>query len=287
MRIFLLVSSLVLAFATQGLAFEQNLVSTRALALQGGTASPYDNSAIFLNPAGVTLNNRYDMSSVGWLDQSTDQQLLHLSVVDGRTSPEIGAGLGWNRYTANTLPQDDIALALAQRYTTGALGIAGHYRIDRERFDVSGGKVKKTDLNLDVGVLFDPADQMLKLALVGLNLFDPPEKVTTVQREFVAGLGSRWLNLFEITGDVIYAPSAGKGRTVSWTVGGEVAPMPFFALRGSYGQFPAGPDRVGHWAAGIGAGVPNEFRVGYAYRHPIGVGTGGTHAAELALYFLP
>lgn len=255
------------------------LTSTRALALQGGAGSPYDNGAIYGNPAGVALNPRYDLSAFGRLQNaSEDNRSINVSIVDSMSSADIGAGLGWNRELGTRLPKDDIALALSQKYTVGALGVTGHYRYDRERL------ARKSDVNLDAGFFISTLNQHLNIGILGSNLAPTPKAVHDVHRRWVAGIGSRWADIVEVTGDLGYNPGFKSGTRFDWAAGIEVTPLPYASVRGGYAHVPSGPERQARWSAGVGGGIPQQFKAGYTYLEPVGHPENAVHAAEITAY---
>jgi hypothetical protein len=258
-------------------AFSEELAGTRTLALQGAHASPYDNAAIFTNAAGTAANSRYDVSAFGDLQRHTENRLVHLSVVDSLSSPQLGGGLGWNRTIGKELPRDDIAMALAQRYPYGAFGVTGHYRIDRERS-------RRTDVNMDAGILLHGFGDKLMFGAAGYNLTPAPKTVHNVHRRYTAGLASRWFDLFEVTADGGYNPGFAKGTKWDWAAGAEISPLPYFAIRGGYGQFPSGPDRKPQFTAGLGAGSAGDFKVGYTYKQVVGDPQHAVHAADVSVF---
>lgn len=251
------------------------LFATRAMALQGGTASPRDNASLFLNPAGAGMYPRYDFSAFGRLQQGTPDRLFGVSVIDSKTS-EIGGGVAWVRDTGDTLPKDDFVAAAAQRYAKGTIGFSGHYRIDRTR-------KKRTDLNADTGFVIDPWAEKAKLAVVSYNMFDPPKGVDNVKRKYAVGLGSRLFDLFEITADGAY--TAGRKEIWEWSAGVDVFAVPYVSFLAGFGQGPIGPNRKERISGGITAGAPDEFRVGYAYRRTLDAEGAAFHAVELSLFF--
>lgn len=268
---------LVLALAAAAPAAAEELAGVRALALQGGRASPSDNASIFLNPAGTALAPRYDFTAYGALERATDNRLVHLSLVDSKTSAQLGAGVGWNRGISARRPTDDIGVAVSQKYPLGAFGVGFHYRTDRER-------VKRSDMNGDSGFVIDPWEGKFKAAVVSYNLFDPPKGVRNVHRRHAVGFASRWLELFEVTADGGYNPGQ-RYNHFDFAGGVEVTPDELISLRASYGQFPTGPRRQHRAAGGFALILAEEGDLGYTYRQTIGDPEHATHAAEVSLMF--
>lgn len=252
------------------------LFATRAAALQGGLASPRDNASIFLNPAGVSMYNRYDFSVFGRLQQGTPDRLFGLSLVDSKTSGEIGGGIAWVRDTGDTLPKDDFAAAASQNYAKGSIGFTGHYRIDRTR-------KKRADVNMDTGFVIDPWAEKFKMAVVSYNLIDPPKDVDNVHRKYAVGLGSRLFDVFEIVADGAY--TAGRNEVWEWSAGVDVFVVPYVSFLAGFGQGPIGPNRKERVSGGITAGLPEDFRLGYAYVRTLGADGAAFHAAELSMFF--
>jgi hypothetical protein len=275
MRIVLL--ALLATLALSSFARAEDLVGVRALALQGGRASPNDNASIFLNPAGTALVPRYDFTAFGQYQRNTPDRIVHLSLLDSKTSKELGAGIGWNRGVGKHLPTDDFDFAVAQKYPLGSFGVGIHYRLDRER-------ARRSDVNTDTGFVVDPWEGHLKMAAVSYNTFDPPKTVHNVHRRHAIGLASRWMDLFELTADAVYKPGDAVGM-FEWSAGGELTPDEMVSIRTSFGQVPAGRNRNNRVAAGLELVLPDEADLGYTYLLTLGDPQHAVHAAELSVFF--
>lgn len=270
--------ALFLIWAARGSAEE--FATARALALQGGHASPADNGTLFLNPAGVALYPRYDLTTSGRAAEPGRARDLGVSIVDSVTQSPVGGGIGWFRRAGGRRPADDWALALAQRYGSGsALGLAYHYRMDRER---SG---RLSDMNLDVGFIVDELGGHAKVSLAGYNLFNPPQGIHDVHRRYVLGIASRWFDVFELMASGGYNPGFAKGARFDTSLGAEVF-LPYVSLRGSYGQFPSGPLRSERWAAGLSGGEPGAWKIGYVYASAVRASP-AYHGVDVTIEFRP
>jgi hypothetical protein len=259
-------------------AAEQGRVSTRSQAMQGGIAAPWDNAAVYLNPAGTVLNPRYEFTGYGELETGVRDRTLALSIVDSVTIGELGGGVAWRRDTGGRLPRDDYAFAMAQHYPgNSAVGLAVRYRVDRER-------ERRSDWNLDLGGVYDAFEGLVKAGAVVQNIFSPPEGAEDVMRRFSGGLGSLLFGVAQITADLGYTPElADTGFAYDWSVGAEVFLAERFALRGGYGQVPQEGAPRTQWSVGAGVIEPGAFGVGYALTQPIAEG-GTSHALELTVF---
>ena len=112
----------IIALLLPHAAWGEELTSTRGRALQGPYASPNDNGSIQINPAGVALNPRYDISLTGMAPAHSRQREFNLAIVDSLTAGNIGGGVSWNRITGDGVPRDDFAFSMAQRYRPGVTG---------------------------------------------------------------------------------------------------------------------------------------------------------------------
>jgi hypothetical protein len=257
----------------------QHAPSARAMALQGGLAAPSDNAALFLNPAGAGIRPRYEISLATHLvrDGAPPDRGFNLSILDSKTTGEIGGGVAWRRDTGGRLPADDFVFALAQKYGFGsAFGVAFHYRIDRER-------ARRSDMNLDSGMVIDQLGGLLKIGAVVKNIFNPPEGAENVNRLFGLGLGSRFADLIELTVDATYTPELPEGNRFAWNTGLEGWIGSVVALRGGYGQSPMGANRQSRWSLGAGFGQPGDFQAGYAFVSEI-ERSQITHALDLSVF---
>ncbi len=274
---------LTLAFSAALLAavpvHADELVDVRSQAMQGGLAAPRGNASIHLNPAGVALGKRYEISTFAKSRPDRPEIVSDVSIMDSLTTGEVGGGLSWQRRTGGQLPTDDFGLAMAQNYGTSSFGIGAHYVIDRERQSAGG---ERTDWNFDLGVVVDELEGMLKVGAAVYNILNAPKGTVDGERTFAAGLASAWAETFQITADIWYRPDAAV-HPVSWSTGLEVWPIEYLQLYGGYGQFPAGPDRSGRWSVGTTAGEPGYWQIGYAFVKPTG-SDDPTHAASLSIF---
>lgn len=174
-----------------------DLSRARALALGNAfRAVATSNDAIFLNPAGMAVGQRYAVDGSFTLSPAVDGKLWSFSVVDSKTSA-IAAGAAYSVLRGDGLEGPvkgsvanlGIAVPLAG---IGSLGFGGKY-LKFDRPDPSNA------VTLDVGLLLRLAGQ-LSAAAVAYNVID----VRSDEAPFGAGFGLSYGDdvTFRLAGDV-------------------------------------------------------------------------------------
>ena len=174
-----------------------DLSRARALAMGNAfRAVATSNDAIFLNPAGMAVGQRYAVDGSFTLAPATDARLWSFSVVDSKTS-QVAAGAAYSVLRGDGLegPVKGSAshLGIAVPFAgVGTLGLAGKYlRFDRP--DPTNA------VTLDVGLLLRLADR-LSAGAVATNVID----VRSDEAPFGAGFGLSYGDdaSFRLAGDV-------------------------------------------------------------------------------------
>jgi hypothetical protein len=165
-RAAVLVGAALLCFGAAATASAQvEMTGVRAMGLgEAFTGGATGTGALFYNPAGVSSLMMYSVEGSYVYDQATGRNLVHASIVDGKSNPVLGGGLG---YTFSVSPQEailpdftghDFYGALSAPVFAGLLlvGVTGHY-ISYDQFgeDLANGFTLDTGLLLTLGDYFN------------------------------------------------------------------------------------------------------------------------------------
>ena len=178
--------SIFLLLSTSHLAYSQEeVIHAQVQAMgQAGSVNPGDNSTITLNPAAISLNERYDYQAHFSISEGPDYSFAS-SVVDTKTAP-FAMGMAYQRVNYDPILQtrelpgwiitgeefnkrkryDNISLAIAypfadRRFSIGASGTVAIYNHDIQGKGVTG--------NMDVGIVGRPV-QAWSIGVSGRNL---------------------------------------------------------------------------------------------------------------------
>jgi hypothetical protein len=117
----------LLAMPTQTAA-ARDLQGTRAAAMGGALrAQAIGNSAVYLNPAGMSLGNMYVVTGLYQFRGSDSASQISAAVVDSQTSKRIAAGLYYNFIRSNptfSIASQNGAVQIDQTDTTHEVGLA-------------------------------------------------------------------------------------------------------------------------------------------------------------------
>jgi hypothetical protein len=93
----LLVVALLAVPAVAGPALAQEeMTGVRAMGMgEAFTGGPTGTGSLYLNPAGISALMMYSVETAYVYDQATGRNLLHASIVDGKSNPSLGGGIGY------------------------------------------------------------------------------------------------------------------------------------------------------------------------------------------------
>jgi len=240
-----------LLLGTQALAAE-DLLGARSLGM-GATlrANPSADSAVLLNPAGISLGKAYNLNGMYSYRGADSASLLSASIVDSYTA-KVAAGLFYNFIHAS--PAKTIALAsgpyslsstlntheagLALAYPLGDVfyvGLSGKYvyrSVDQPADAPASGKIDSLNgFTMDVGGILRPWPS-LYLAVTGQNLvgLDKTYYPRLMGLGIAYSLGTRFNAEFD---SVLNFSTADKVKA-SYHVGGELFLGGSYAIRAGY-----------------------------------------------------
>ncbi len=237
------------------------LYSTPASAGMGGAFGSIanDNSAIIINPAGISAKQRYG-AEVGYLNTNPYGSRIESSVVDSVTS-QLGAGFGYYRdnykESSMSINRNTYALALSMG-KPGILsaGITG-------RFDQFTRGLSGQSESLGYGLIFSPGLSFLNLSIAGLNL--TRIKGTREQlppRLIDAGISMLLHGVLTIAFDAVKNLDVDADRSMDYHAGGEIVVVTQIAFRGGYAWENA--ENTKTYSAGIAWEEP-RFTLAYTY----------------------
>jgi hypothetical protein len=158
------VAVLLLSFGASTAAAQVEMTGVRAMGLgEAFTGGPTGTGALFYNPAGISSLMMYSVEGSYVYDQETGRNLVHASIVDGKSNPFLGGGVG---YTYSVSPDDaalpdfnghDFYAALSAPLVRGVLlfGLTGHY-VSYDQF----GEDLASGFTVDAGLLLSLGDSM-------------------------------------------------------------------------------------------------------------------------------
>lgn len=298
----LALSTLLLASALDSsAAAAQDLTGTRSLAM-GGTlrAAPAGDSAILLNPAGMSLNQSYQITGSYLYRASDAGSLMNVSIVDSVTS-RLAAGLSYAFEHAT--PRRTLALSgagpftLEETQTTHEIALAFAYPLGRlfhlglttKYVDLSIDQPEGTPeavrtggadgLTMDVGAVLNPFSS-LNIAVVGYNLVG-------IDEEFyprLLGMGVSYaLGLtFLAEFDAVLNFTAADEVKASYHGGAELFLGGSYALRGGVMHDTL---RQSTYASGGLGLISNKVALDLSLRQMVSGGAETTFAASLRVFF--
>ncbi len=168
-----------------------DLQGTRSIAMGGALrASPTGESAILLNPAGMTLLRNYIVAGLYQFRVSDDASLVNASVVDSATN-KVAAGLFYSFSHASptktlalsggkafdlqdTIMTHEAGVALGYPFGTFLhIGLITRYvniTVEQAENTPESAKLEETDtVTMDIGAIISPF-KSLRLAVVGYNV---------------------------------------------------------------------------------------------------------------------
>jgi hypothetical protein len=167
----------------------QDFVGARALALgEAYRANATGNDAIYLNPAGLVLLERFATELHYKLDLEDEQHQLDLSVVDSKRS-ELAAGIGYTfdgqQFTKRASVQHTATLALAYPFFGKVLNVGAGLKYVNVSDAILGNYLNA--LSADVGVLA-ALPFGVSLGAVGYNLIPIQSARVPLAAGFAANL---------------------------------------------------------------------------------------------------
>jgi hypothetical protein len=230
----------------------QDLLGSRSLGM-GGTlrAAPSADSAILLNPAGMSLFRAYNINALYSYRGADSGSLVNASIVDSFTA-KVAAGLSYSFIHASpsktlalptgayslssTLNTHEAGLALA--YPLGDvffLGLSGKYvyqSVDQPADVPAGGKIDTINgFTMDVGAILRPWSS-LSLAVTGQNLIGISKDY--YPRLLGMGLAYAMGTRFNAEFDSVLNFSTAESVKASYHVGGELFLGGSYAIRAGY-----------------------------------------------------
>jgi hypothetical protein len=166
--------SLLLGFSGTAAAQSQT-TSVRAMGMGDAfTAVATGTGALFHNPAGMSALMMYSVETSYMFDQQTGTNVLHASIVDGKSNPMLGGGFGYTYSTSSSEARSpefvghDLYGALSTPLVPGwvLFGATIHY-VDYSRFDVDFAE----GMTVDLGTLLALGD-LVSLGVAVRNLLE-------------------------------------------------------------------------------------------------------------------
>jgi hypothetical protein len=251
---------LALALASPARAFD-DFEGTRALGMGGATrAWALGDSALLVNPSGMSLGKAYNIEGSYGYDRYHGQQFAHASIIDSTSASTLGGGLYYT-YRADSygpVPYSGhaheagaaLSLPVGTTFTMGAtlkwLRFAGD-----DSLRTSDSSPTTGGLTCDVGVTIRPAE-VFSLAVVGANLVD--RHSLEVRRRIGYGIAYLPTPRLTLVADGVTNftrdPYNPEGRT-SVRAGAELAATQRFIIRAGGGSDPI--RSAGYLAAGLSA----------------------------------
>jgi hypothetical protein len=235
----------------------EDVSRARSLAMGGAfRAVATSNDAIYLNPAGVAVGQRYALDGNYALNPATDLRHWSVSVVDSKTSL-LAAGLSFASLRGTGAEGEvkgsvtHLALGLPMA-DVGAIGFSGKYlRFDRP--DATNA------ITADLGLLLRLAGR-LSAAAVAYNVID----VASTEAPFGAGFGLSYGDdlSFRLAADVALDLSRGDETPATVHAGGEYLLAGVLPVRAGFRRDLDG--NVNHLSGGLGFVSPT-FGVDAAY----------------------
>lgn len=159
-----------------------NLIDSRPLGMGGATrAIAGSNTALYLNPAGMSLGNVYHVQTLYYMEPMTNSHLGGVSIVDSVTSG-VGAGLHFSYFNLDPDGEDreDYDIRLGLSYAIGqwlCLGVTIKYLYTDRNGEgplgtalmPSSGDPLLNTVTVDAGLIIKLGDRFF-LGAVGYNL---------------------------------------------------------------------------------------------------------------------
>lgn len=272
-RIYFLLAAtvFVLCITVPSFADSTLLFTTPASAGMGGAfgAVADDNSAIILNPAGISVNKRYG-TDIGYLyGNSGTEHRLDLSVVDSITSP-LGVGIAYYRDSYNQLLNKSLQKIQRTTYafamSMGKPGVLS-FGITGRRDHFTQGISGESE-TLGYGIIFSPGLPFLNLSIAGLNLTrikGSPEQLPP--RLIDAGISLLLHGILTVAFDAVKNLDIKTGKNIDYHAGGQVLLVHQIAVRAGYAWQETMHDKS--YAAGIAWYAP-RFKLAYTYTGDVG-----------------
>lgn len=237
-----------------------DLTGPRGLAMGGALrASGTSNDAVFLNPAAILGEQRYNLSVQGLLDFNGGQKGYGLALSDSTTGP-VAAGLAVDRLwlghgdqrTVVNMFNLSLATSISQYILIGVGGKMLHY---------ADGDGKHNRLTPDAGILLkiDP----VAVGFTAYNLISIASPLAP--RQYAGSLAVSVIQTLHLEADVVLDTSTRPDTSMKYEFGAEWQAISLLALRAGYVE-----DRIlGQRAVsgGVGVNIPGGIVFDAAYRH--------------------
>ena len=265
-----LVLSVLLVAANARAQANSEYIGVRTMSMGGvQRAIGTNNDAIYSNPAGVALGQRYDIELAYQRAHEDGVNHFNASVIDGKSGPVAG-GLAYT-YSASGAKNTGLSrlylplgAAIGSSLALGVVGkhILGHYE------DVAGDKLKPSLWAADVGALAKMSET-LHIGLSARNVLRD-ERSPLQRRDLGAGLAYVAAdNTITLGGDAVWDLDD-RTRSTAWRVGGEYVVEGTFPLRAGFQHRPYtaadgtnASEKVVSAGAGITLGDSGSINGGY------------------------
>ncbi len=248
--------------ASLSIADSTLLYATPAAAGMGGAFGSIadDNSAIIINPAGMSAKKRYG-AHIGYLYTNPDtESRVDFSAVDSHTS-QVGVGVAYIRdyyRTPSFGVQRNTYVTAISMGTPGIFSAGINGRMDQFTQGLSG-----ESQTLGYGIIFSPGLSFLNLSIAGLNL--TRIKGTREQlppRLIDAGISLQLQDVLTISFDGVKNLEISTGKNIDYHAGGEIVLVKQIVLRGGYAWMDTQNDKT--YSAGIAWDAP-RFTIAYTF----------------------
>ncbi len=281
--IYLTIATLLLVFFIPNYSIADSLFlySTPASAGMGGAFGSIanDNSAIIINPAGISATKRYG-AALGYLYTNPyTGSRIESSVVDSTTS-QLGAGFGYYRdsYKVSSLSiqRNTYALALSMGepgiFSAGVTGRMDHF--------IQG--LSGQSETLGYGVIFSPGVSFLNLSIAGLNL----TRIRGTREQLPSRLIDAGISMFlhgvlTIAFDAVKNLDVNTTKNIDYHAGGELVLVNQIAFRGGYAWEEA--ENTKTFSGGIAWKAP-RFTIAYTYVGDVQNQKNNTQLVAFTLY---
>ncbi|HPQ67481.1 MAG TPA: hypothetical protein PKW95_00035 [bacterium] len=215
---------------------------------------------------------------VDWNERKV-RDLYHLSLIDGKTTKVMVAGLAFTAYNfpMNTFQEGsdysaDLALAFGN-WEMFSFGMTGRYQATAE--DSTG------EFDMDVGALLN-AGPVISIAAVGRNIFGNDEP-RLVRREIVLGVAGHALDYasLSVESSKVFDVTDVDG-TFNFAVGAEGKPVKQLALRAGFDWDQVDSARL--WSLGV-AFLDVQGSLGYTFQGDIDEVRNYVHSLQVSIMF--
>lgn len=257
-----LLIALFLSAASISSADSTILYTTPQSAAMGGAFGSIatDNSAIILNPAGMSAQKRYG-AHVGYLYTNPDtESRVDFSAVDSYTS-QLGVGAeyikDYYKISSLSVERDTYVTALSMGEPgVFSAGITGRW--DQFAHGISGNAE-----SLGYGIIFSPDLPFLNLSVAGLNLTRiKGSREELPPRLIDAGISMFLQGILTISFDAVKNLEISTGKNMDYHAGGEIVLVKQIALRGGYAWMSTVNDKT--YSAGFAWDAP-RFTLSYTF----------------------